>query len=144
MLLILFPWKPKLSLPLRFTPSNLAFSSFTISVLEICISMDVLELVKRWHLPPFATKLFVENQRNIFSYVPCRLSSTFFFFGIGYVSSIVIRICSKVNICWRFKKHIIDICILNKTGPKMESWGTPENKISHEPTSEPAFVLFYI
>ena len=32
--------------------------------------------------------------------------------------SIVICISNKINICWFFKKHITDIIILNKSGPK--------------------------
>ena len=56
-----FTWKSKLSLPSRFTPSNLTLSLFKISVLEIFISTGVIELVKRWHFFAFATKLLVEN-----------------------------------------------------------------------------------
>ena len=61
-----FTWKPILTLSSRFTVSNLSFSSFKISVSEICIPTSAFELVKRWHFSAFATKRFVENQWNIF------------------------------------------------------------------------------
>ena len=81
-------------------------SLFKISVSEICISTGVLKLVKRWHFPAFVTKVFVGNQWNIFSNVPCRLSSIFFYICRVCVRSIVICISSEVNICWCFKKHV--------------------------------------
>ena len=73
-----FGWRSKLSLASWFSPSNATFSFFLTENLSIrnMYIYGVLELVKRWHFPAYATKWFAENQWNIFSNASCRLSST--------------------------------------------------------------------
>ena len=134
-----FTWKSKLSLTSRFTPSNLTLSSLKISVLEICISTGVLELVKRLDFPAFATSYLLKTNETFFIMLLVDCLAHFLYLKSMCKESCHLHI-QRSQYLLVFQKTC-QIYILNKSGPKTEPWGTPENNTSHELTAESTFVL---
>ena len=87
---------------------------------DIWISVAILELVSRWHLFAFTTKWFAEDHWK---------SSLRFFNTVSMFEEWVQGLLSSAypakTILRGASKNITDIDI-DKSGPEIDCWGTPE------------------